>query len=128
MSEPEDLLALARELSKGKTDTHWRTSVGRAYYASFHALKTWHASLPMPGNSGTAKGEHEQLIQRLLHPAKQCTPEQRKLSLWFAGQLDSLRALRVTADYVLDQPITFDQATHMCAIAGIVLERASGRA
>jgi hypothetical protein len=41
--------------------------------------------------------------------------------LWFAGQLDSLRALRVVADYRLDQPVTFDNAMFACAIAGQML-------
>ena len=125
MTEPATLLAIARDLCKGKTEGHLRTAVGRAYYASFHALTQWHANLPMPGNPGAAKGEHELLIQRLLHPDKKCAPEQRKLSMWFAQQLMSMRALRVIADYKLDERVTFDQATHMCGIASSVLEKAS---
>jgi hypothetical protein len=43
-------LDVARELSAGSTEPHWRSSVGRAYYALLHEalakLQTWGFSLP----------------------------------------------------------------------------------
>jgi hypothetical protein len=84
-------------------------------------LTAWHAKLPASGDPGRANGEHEKLIQRLCHPAQVCSPDQRKLSLWFSGQLDSMRALRIVADYKLADSVTFDQAMHACAISGQML-------
>jgi len=44
------LLALGRELAAGSTEAHWRSSVGRAYYALMHevlgALWRWGFALP----------------------------------------------------------------------------------
>jgi hypothetical protein len=96
-----DLLALARELSTGNGEAHWRASVSRSFYALFHHAKDWHADLPVPGSVGAARGTHEQLIQQLRSPARECTGMQQKHSRWLAGQLDVLRAQRVEADYEL---------------------------
>ena len=117
------MLALARELAKGKGESHWRGAIGRAYYASFHALTAWHATMPMPGAPGVAKGEHEQLIQRLCHPAKECSSEQRRRSLWFSGQLASLRAMRIVADYRLADTVTLEEAVSACALAAMLLDK-----
>jgi hypothetical protein len=44
------LLDVARELAAGSTEAHWRSSVGRAYYALLHevlgALGRWGFALP----------------------------------------------------------------------------------
>jgi hypothetical protein len=44
------LLDVGRELAAGRTEAHWRSSVGRAYYALLHevlgALGRWGFSLP----------------------------------------------------------------------------------
>lgn len=123
MSDPTEILGVANELANGLTQAHWRSAASRAYYASFHALKAWHASLPMPGRVGSANGEHEQLIQQLASPDKLCSPEQAKLSRWFAGQLDLLRAMRILGDYRLGDSITQAQAMTACSIAKSIIDR-----
>jgi hypothetical protein len=44
------LLDISRELAAGSTEAHWRSSVGRAYYALLHevlgALARWGFALP----------------------------------------------------------------------------------
>ena len=44
------LLDVARELATGSSEAHWRSSVGRAYYALLHevlgTLRRWGFSLP----------------------------------------------------------------------------------
>jgi len=44
------LLDVGRELARGPTEAHWRSSVGRAYYALLHevlgALRRWGFALP----------------------------------------------------------------------------------
>jgi hypothetical protein len=44
------LLDVGRELAAGLTEAHWRSSVGRAYYALLHevlgALRQWGFALP----------------------------------------------------------------------------------
>ena len=44
------LLDVARELAAGSSEAHWRSSVGRAYYALLHevldTLRRWGFSLP----------------------------------------------------------------------------------
>ncbi len=44
------LLDIGRELAAGSTEAHWRSSVGRAYYALLHevlgALARWGFALP----------------------------------------------------------------------------------
>jgi hypothetical protein len=45
-----DLFDVARELAAGSSEAHWRSSVGRAYYALLHevlgTLRRWGFSLP----------------------------------------------------------------------------------
>jgi len=124
VSYADDLLAIARDHAKGnKTESNWRTAANRAYYSSFHALLVWEKTLPETGDAGQAKGEHEQLIQRLCHPAKRCSTDQRQLSLWLAGRLDSLRAVRIVADYRPDDGFTLEQAVLACGTAASILER-----
>jgi uncharacterized protein (UPF0332 family) len=124
VTTPRELLAAAVALSgPGKLEAEWRASVSRAYYACFHALTAWHAALPMPGSVGSARGEHEQLIQRLCKPDKACSIEQATTSRWCAGQLDALRALRVDADYKLEKKFTAEQAQFACANAAALLNR-----
>ncbi len=120
---PKDLLALAREQAKGRTEAHRRSAVSRAYYASFHAASNWHARLPFQGDPGIARGEHERLIQQLMHPDRSCDAVQRKLSKWLAIQMGALRPLRIDADYRLEGETRFERAVHACAISSEVLDQ-----
>jgi uncharacterized protein (UPF0332 family) len=128
VTTPRELLAAAIALSgHGHLEADWRASISRAYYAAFHALTLWHATLPMPGSVGSARNEHEQLVQRLCHPDKACSKAQADLSRWCSGVLYSLRALRVIADYKLETPVTLGQARFACESAKDLLDRIKSR-
>lgn len=106
-TRPEELLSAARKQCLGSAEADWRSAAGTCYYAAFHALKTWHATvLPRPGDVGQANGEHEQLIHQLLSPSKKCTDRQMQLSRLLGRELDTLRGYRVIADYRLEATVT----------------------
>ncbi len=94
-------LDVARELVRGSTAAHWRSAVGRAYYALFleggELLLRW-------GFAATSKDrEHFFVRTRLLYSAD---PDLRQ-----AGRdLDWLAPLRNKADYVLSA-VEFRNAT-----------------
>ena len=114
---PLDLFAPATGLAGGATEAHWRASISRAYYSAFHAALQWHASLPAPGSVGQASGIHSQLIHQLRAPAPECGPSNAKASREMGLRLDSLRAMRVEADYKLQVAVTQERATGACALA-----------
>ena len=120
---PADILAIASSLAQGVTEGEWRSAISRAYYAAFHGATGWHDALPEPGNPDKARGEHEALIQRLVHPGKSCSSTQIRTSRWLAGQLSTLRAMRVEADYQLDRSVTQERARQACASSGEVLAK-----
>ena len=120
-SAPADLLTVARELSKCSSEAHWRGAVSRAYYASYHACLRWHDTLPMPGDPGSARGEHERLIQRLVNPAKQCAASEVRTSRWLSGQLSNLRAMRVQSDYELANTVALEDAVLACGLSAATL-------
>ena len=123
MSTPRDILAVAVELSAGPTQAHWRSAISRAYYASHHALKVWHATLPAPGSVGLAKGSHEQLVAQLRSPAPESSPEQQKSSRTYSVKLALMLRQRVAADYLLNETIGADQAATVCAMARGILDK-----
>lgn len=121
MTTPADLLALARELVAKESETDWRSAASRAYYAAFHACVAWHGKLPVPGSVGSAVGSHEQLIQQLRNPAKECNADFQKRSKWLSMQLSSLKAIRVEADYQLTVVMTRDRAQTACELASQIV-------
>lgn len=83
--DPLDFLAVAREVASGGTDAHLRTAIGRAYYCCFLIARD------RAGVTGT-KDVHKRVI----------TAVRGLPGYWaVADELDSLRKLRVTADYQL---------------------------
>lgn len=120
MTRPADLLALAHEQSAAETEAAWRTSVSRAYYACYHEALAFHNALPAPGNLGQSKSVHQQLIDQLLSPAKECSRDQVKLCRFLAGRLFDLRAWRVDADYNLNQRLLRERALNACSKADMV--------
>lgn len=60
---PATLLALADRLALGADETDWRSAVSRAYYAAFHAARSF---LSRPGFTQPKKGSvHDYLVRRL---------------------------------------------------------------
>lgn len=96
-----DIHALACDLLGGGTETHYRSSASRAYYASYHACRIWEQSFPAPGASGgLAGGEHQQLCNRLSNPAPELKDAGlRRLSKKVGAMLAVMKTDRHIADY-----------------------------
>jgi hypothetical protein len=103
---PEDLLFWA-ETANASTEPDKRAIISRAYYAAFHRCLEWHGSRIRFQSTFQAQnaGEHETLIQKLLHPNLGNPNRQQQLSLELGRRLRDLKALRVLADYRLRQSI-----------------------
>jgi hypothetical protein len=86
------LLDVARELAAGSSEAHWRSSVGRAYYALLHevldTLRRWGFSLPARDKV------HTFARLKLVYATD---PDLKRIGL----TLDALGRLRNAADYRL---------------------------
>jgi hypothetical protein len=89
---PADFLRIAENLSNGRDESYFRTSVSRSYYSVFLNAretlerKTGRIHVERPGDI------HEEIILKL-----------KALRLWhIADKLDQLRALRRRSDYFLN--------------------------
>ncbi len=92
---------MARELAAGASEPHWRSSVGRAYYALLHevpgTLKRWGFSLPPRDKV------HTFARLKLVFAT---APDLKRIGL----TLEALGRLRNTADYQLSLPGPFVSA------------------
>jgi hypothetical protein len=92
------LLDVARELAAGATEAHWRSSVGRAYYALLHevldTLRRWGFSLPPRDKV------HAFARLKLVYATD---PDLKRIGL----TLEDLSRLRNAADYQLSLPGPF---------------------
>lgn len=69
----QELLDAAQVLALQPSEIWRRSAISRAYYASYHRCRSWEQSLPEPGfNLGGHGGRHQELINRLQHPAPRC--------------------------------------------------------
>jgi hypothetical protein len=97
-------LDVARELATGPSEAHWRSSVGRAYYAllheALHALRRWGLSLPPRDKVHTFAR---------LKLVDATDPDLKRIGL----MLEALGRLRNAADYQLtQQPEVLDLVRH----------------
>jgi hypothetical protein len=92
------LIDVGRELAAGSTEAHWRSSVGRAYYALLHevlgALRRWGFALPPRDKVHT--------FARLKF-VYATDPDLKRIGL----TLKALGRLRNAADYQLGTPGPF---------------------
>ena len=96
MFSPDAFLNLALVLGKGSsaTEAHWRTGVGRAYYAAYLACREWGRT---GGMTVTKMGvDHKETRKWLKDKGK----------IAAGHKLEKLASLRGTADYDLDKQIT----------------------
>lgn len=122
--QKEDLLSLAGELSIGATEAHWRSAVSRAYYAAYHGCDAWHSALPSPGsNTGIGGGKHQQLINRLGHPAPEVKDGRANISKVVAVRLGVLRTQRASADYELSGALDAAAAINACVSAKEIIAK-----
>lgn len=119
-----NLLTLAEELTTGANETHWRCSIGRAYYAAFHGCQEWHTKLPMPGIViNLNAGVHQRFIDQLRNPAPEVKGDTRLNSQALAKSLGALKAQRHKADYSLGEDVDAAAALGACFRAKEILAR-----
>jgi hypothetical protein len=93
--QPLQFLDIAKELTEGTTEAHWRTSMGRAYYAVFGFARNNIAGHELP----FAKNIHESII---MYFKTSSDPAMKKIG----ANLVTLYDQRVIADYRYDKTVT----------------------
>ncbi len=97
---PHELIETAQRQAEQRAETWQRSAISRVYYASYHRCRDWEQGLPELGyNVGPSGGRHQELINRLQHPASACGDGLKSRSLAAGALLASQRLRRVQADY-----------------------------
>lgn len=117
------LLGLAKELSEGAEEVSHRASVGRSYYAGYHALRGWHSALALPGSCEPGVGVHESFIQQLKNPAPGVDSTLRAKSKILGAQLSAFKLKRRVADYEMKAELTQLEAVQMYAQVELMLAK-----
>ena len=115
-TSPDDLCTYATKLcqTKALNEPGRRAALSRAYYASYHACKTWHNGLPNMGRKTEMSkdgGVHTELLDRLLHPDTKTKTECAAASRHLYAQLNVLRSYRTDSDYELEEDIDDEQVS-----------------
>jgi uncharacterized protein (UPF0332 family) len=121
---PQDLWKHSQQLfSDAKEEAHFRSSIGRAYYAVYHACLLFHAALPSPGCNPPAKvGVHSELVHRLTNPTFAKSHEKYSLSRQLGLKLTGFHALRVMADYALTDHVVRPHAANALIKASAIFK------
>ncbi|RZI62789.1 MAG: hypothetical protein EOP37_00845 [Rubrivivax sp.] len=119
-----ELLAHAWALGREGAEVSNRSAISRAYYAAFHRCRQWEQTLPALGrNEGPEGGSHQELINRLKHPAERCGELLKERSRQNGTQLEVQRRRRVHADYELEATVLPAAMHDQLGQARQVLER-----
>jgi len=115
-TSPDDLCTFATKLCQTKqiNEPGRRAALSRAYYASYHACRTWHAGLPYFGRKTDMSkdgGVHSELLDRLFHPDAKTKEDCAAASRNLYNQLNVLRGYRTDSDYELDEDIDDEQVS-----------------
>ena len=106
-----EIIELANEMLRGKTEAHWRTSASSAYFAVFHCANRLGDAV-MPGRK-LKMAEHKKLTERL----RQSGPRGTAL----AYEIGKLKHQRVRADYRLGETFTKVEAENQVRLARDVM-------
>lgn len=118
--EASDLIESARKLlDPGSGEAETRTVISRAYYGAYHTAKHYHDALPAPGSVRNESGSHKQLISQLRYPT--CAGPEKTRSVALGNLLLSAFALRVTADYKLEDSCPWGDAREALSKADQIL-------
>lgn len=120
-----DFLACSVDCSNS-TATHegpLRAAVSRAYYAAMHNCLDWEKTqLPIPGHAPPhLHGTHNVLCARLANPDSTVPQPLKVRSKQRAYALRAFHAVRVVADYHLQESITMTDAQQAIADANRVI-------
>ncbi len=106
---PDDLLNEARNHAERPDEIGLRTAISRGYYSGYHRALTVSHLCPEPPSSPDRKpGSHAALIRRFKSVPKNF--QGAKLAHQVAALLAKGRALRVAADYKLNQTVCSNDA------------------
>lgn len=98
----QDIAIVADGLLTAGGEPADRSAVSRHFYAAFHRSGQWKDALPgMASAGGYSGGTHQQLLNQLRAPDRQCTVAQKQRSKFTAAKLEVLKIRRVVADYEL---------------------------
>jgi len=101
-AKPDDLKVLAEQQSRLRGEAWQRSTISRAYYASYHRCLAWESTLSKRAPVRRWKGsEHQQLLNRLSAPNPACTEDEKRRSKELHRLLSLQRDRRVKADYEL---------------------------
>jgi uncharacterized protein (UPF0332 family) len=108
-----DFLLIASRLARETTEADWRTTVSRAYYASFHVARRLLADLRF--TVPRADRAHQYLVFRLCNSGEAAVEQ--------AGRdLDTLRRLRNRSDYDELPALTQAQGAAAVQLAGGIIQ------
>jgi hypothetical protein len=102
-------LGLAPALAASDDEAAWRAAVSRAYYASFHHLRTVVNERMGPASRGTA--EDHAIIASAMELLDEAA----------AAAFVALRRERNVTDYAIDRPFSRSRGAAACSIAAILL-------
>lgn len=114
------ILSLAQELAAQEGETHLRSAVSRAYYASLHRVEM---ALPqrfeVSDEDRKGRSSHESVIQALVAWGKSIAPGRQNARV-AALKMPRLKAARLKADYYLDETVTKEEVQFALAAASEV--------
>lgn len=121
---PSNLLLLSKAiLATANSEVEFRNAIGRAYYATYHAAKTFHDSLSSPGEvPSTRTGIHLELAYRLSRPTIPSTDPLFKKSRTLGQDLNWLHEKRLKSDYRLNDTVTLADAEDVAERAQAAME------
>lgn len=123
---PQELLESAKLIhSQITNEAGHRAAISRAYYASFHAARGFHAALPSPGSVDVANGAHEQLAEQLQNPTVPTTDSRHLSSRRIGVILKDFLRRRIVADYRVAQVVPDTAADEALAIGEKLLALAA---
>ncbi|WP_296228609.1 hypothetical protein [Ralstonia sp. UBA689] len=108
-------------------EAEWRGVCARAYYAIFDDIKTFHCSLPSPGNApGHLTGMHEVLHGQLQNPGVKSEDPRHVLSRKIGIIAKNMHLNRIKADYKRDETMTLQDANTSVQQANTILGLLAG--
>jgi uncharacterized protein (UPF0332 family) len=112
---PDDFLNSADALIKDGSEIGERNAISRAYYATYHEVRSLSTSLPGANLVSDGVGVHEHLIWRLISARQiDATFKHSNATMAIGYVLRQMKTLRVCADYDLAwKPDNYEAASQI---------------
>ena len=122
--EPQDFVHFAEQVA-ATDEAGMRAAVSRAYYGAFHGTLRFEQALPSGGIPSREEGMHGMLYQRLLAPTIAKEDRRHAVSRRLGVMGQQLHALRIRADYRLNDTISEGDRDQAILQARKILELAA---